>query len=309
MVLSDYMKQVQRFIRDNDQQFINPQDLIYYVNRARRDLAGRTQCVRRLTPISGSISNIVITNGGQNYSTPAISIGSPDQASGAPPNPTGIQAYATITEEDGVINNISVTAGGDGYLSPSITITDSTGSGVSAAATAVIQNISQTYEGQEVYRFSDIPVQNWPGVDSVFAVHSVSIIYSNYRYSLPMYNFSTYQARIRQYPTQYSYVPTMGAQFGQGENGSLYLYPIANSSYPLELDCFCLPADLKTDLDVEVIPMPWQDAVPYLAAHLCYLELQNLNAAEYYFKKSDEMIARYSRYARPGRITNPYGRY
>lgn len=44
--LNEYLKQTQRFLRDATQQFLNPQDLISYVNRARREVAMRAQCIR-----------------------------------------------------------------------------------------------------------------------------------------------------------------------------------------------------------------------------------------------------------------------
>lgn len=308
-VLSDYCQQVQRFIRDPDQRFINPADLVLYVNRARREVSERTQCLRYLTPISGQVSTITIVSGGTGYGSPVVTISTPDMPSGVAPFPAGVQATATATQAGGVINDISVTYGGSGYANPLITITDAAGTGSGATATGNVIQAKMTVANQEVYKFSDIDLSQAEGYGAVFAVQSVSIIYSNYRYSLPMYDFSTYQSTIRQYPNQYLYVPTMASQRGQGTSGDLYLYPIASQAYPLELDCFCLPNDLSTDSDYEAIPQPWQDAVPYFAAHLCYLELQNLNAAEYYLKLYDGMVHRYSGYARIGRRINPYGRY
>jgi hypothetical protein len=307
--LNDYCQQVQRFIRDQDQKYINPSDLIIYVNRARREVAERTQCLRFLTPISGQISTISIVNGGTGYVSPVVTISSPDMPSGVSPFPAGTQATATATQTGGVVNNINVVYGGNGYANPSITITDATGPGTGATATASVIQASMTVANQEVYSFSNIDLSQASGYGSVFAVKSVSIIYSNYRYSLPMYDFSTYQSTIRQYPNQYLYVPTMASQRGQGTSGDLYLYPIASQAYPLELDCFCLPQDLVDDTSYEAIPQPWQDAVPYFAAHLCYLELQNLNSGAYFLKLYDEMCHRYSGYARIGRRINPYGRY
>jgi hypothetical protein len=137
----------------------------------------------------------------------------------------------------------------------------------------------------------------------------VSLIYSNYRYSLPMYAFSVYQSMIRQYPFQYQYVPTFCSQFGQGADGSLYMYPLPSQTYQVEYDCFCTPQDLIDNNSVDVIPNPWTDAVSYFAASLAFEEIQNLNYAKYYFDKFDAMLQRYSNYARPGRVVNPYGRY
>jgi len=307
MVLSDYMKTLQGFLRDRKQQNMNPQDLVLYLNRSRREIALRTQSIRVLTPISGSILTIQVIAGGSGYTAPVVTIGTPDFPNGAKPFPAGRQAVATAQFIGGVISNVSIVDGGSGYFQPTAKITDPHGTG--AVLVASVNPINVTAFQQEIYNFSDVPLQGFPGVDGIFAVKSVSMIYANYRYSLPCYDFSTYQAHIRQYPTQYSYIPTVFGQFGQGKNGSLYMYPIPSTTYQMEWDCFCSPADLTTDSDYEAIPQPWQDAVPYFAAHLSYLELQNFNAAKFYLDLYDNMVHRYSSYARPGRTINPYGRY
>lgn len=305
--LFDYLKQTQRFIRDAKQELINPYDLTEYVNRARREVAMRTASVRLLTPITGSIIAYSITNAGAGYTAPTVTVSAPDFPSGYPPFPNGSQATAAATEISGSISAVHSTYGGYGYFEPVVTINDPTGTG--ATAQPILSGINALYEGQEVYNFSSVNLSAYPGFGSVYLVRSVSIIYADYRYSLPMYSFSTYQAMIRQYPFQYQYVPTFGSQFGRGSSGSLYMYPIASQTYQMEWDCSCLPLDLLTDQDVEAIPEPWTDSVPFLAAYFAFLEIQNLNAAEYYKKQFDEWISRQSKYVQPGRVVNPYGRY
>ena len=61
--LFNYMKDCQRFLRDAGQEFLNPENLITFINRARREVAMRAQCIRVLPPISGSIMGWTITNG------------------------------------------------------------------------------------------------------------------------------------------------------------------------------------------------------------------------------------------------------
>lgn len=307
MALSEYMKTLQGFIRDRGQREMNPEDLRRYINRARREIAERAQCVRILTPISGPITQIQVTAAGTGYTAPTVTISTPDQPSGALPNPSGIQATATAQQIGGKISNISMTNGGDGYFQPVVTINDPTGTG--ATAVAITSPLNSTAFQQEVYTFSNVPLSQFPGIRNILAVKSVSIIYANYRYSLPCYSFSTYQAMIRQYPRQYIYVPTMCAQFGQGSSGSLYLYPIPSQAYNMEWDCICIPSDLSNDNDYEAIPDPWTDAVPMGAAVYVYEELQNWNVAKYYQNKYDDYVHRYSSYARPGRATSLYGRY
>src|SRR5438445_3998340 len=97
---------------------------------------------------------------------------------------------------------------------PQASITDPTGTG--ATVSLQISQINTLNIGQEVYNFSDIFLGQWPGVDSVHAIKSASVIYANYRYMLPMYDFTTYQSLVRSYPFQYQYVPTFCSQFGQG---------------------------------------------------------------------------------------------
>jgi hypothetical protein len=171
--------------------------------------------------------------------------------------------------------------------------------------------LTVTQGNQEVYPFSGASpaLAQYPGVGEIFVVNSVSFIYANYRYSLPVYPFSVYQSHVRQYPQQYLFVPTIAAQYGQGANGSIYFYPIPSTIYQFEWDCFCLPTTLTDDYQPEAIAKPWDDAVPIGAAVYAYEEMQNLNAAMYYQKKFDEYVHRYSAWARPGRQTNPYGRW
>lgn len=305
-----YLAQVQRLLREQRQEFFNPSDLLSYINLARREVAGRTQCIRRLTPISGQIISASVTTGGANYTNPIASITTPDFPSGRPPNPLGLQATATVEAQGGVVTGITITNGGDGYFQPQITISDASGSGVGATATLTLSPINTLNAGQEVYPFSGIDVTSFPGVDCVFMIKSASVIYTNYRYSLPMYAFSVYQAMIRQYPFQYQYVPSFCSQFGQGADGSFYAYPLPSQTYQWEFDCFCLPLDMTLDNGIpEAIPQPWTDAPQYMAAQLAFQELGNLNAAAYYEKQFDNRTLGYSSQARPGRMTNPYGRY
>jgi hypothetical protein len=304
----EYLKQCQRFLREQKQEFANPEDLLVYVNRARREVAGRTQSVRRLTPISGQVVAAVVTSGGHGYTNPIGTVSTPDWASGAPPNPNGRQAVVNVTQAGGVITGVDVLDGGDGYFQPICTITDGAGTGAVVALT--VSPINLLNGGQEVYNFSDINVTIWPGVDVVHAIKSVSVVYAQYRYSVEVVAFSTYQARIRNYSTAtYQYIPSFGAQFGQGAGGSFYLYPPPNSTYQIEFDCFCLPQDMRLDNSIpEVIPQPWTDAVPYMAAQLGFMELGNYNAARFYEDQFDKRTLGYSTQARPGRASNQYGR-
>jgi len=304
----DHLQMTQQFLGDETQKRLNPNDLRSWINRGRRKVASQCQCLRIKSSISGKILNWTVTNGGHGYtSSPTVVITPPDFPSGEPPYPNGNQAFASATVLGGVVTAINNNFGGDGYFQPQLTITDATGTG--ATATPTVSFVMTLNRGQEVYRFADVDLSEFPGVASIYAVRSVSIIYSNYRYSLPMYSFSTYQAMVRQYPFQYQYVPTFCSQYGQGGNGSIYVYPLPSQTYQMEWDMQCLPQNLIDDQSVEALQAPWDELPPYFAAHLAYAKLQNMNASKYYLDLYTRMAQEYSGEARIGRVVNPYGRY
>lgn len=306
MALFEYMKDVQRFLRETKQDMITPDTIIAHVNRARREVAMRAQCIRILTPISGQIMSASVTNGGAGYtSAPTVAVSAPDFPSGTLPYPNGDQATAEATIQSGTVSAVSIVYGGYGYFQPALTF--SGGGGTGAAAEPAMTYINQLNQGQEVYNFSDVDLSMFPGVSSIYMIKSVSVIFSNFRYSLECPSFSTYQT-MRQYPFSFQYVPWICAQFGQGTSGSFFFYPIPSQPYQIEFDCFCLPQDMIDDQSVEAIPMPWTDAIAFYAAHLCYLDLQNFNVARGYLEIFDQYMHRYGAYARPGRRVNPYGR-
>lgn len=306
-MLKEYQQQVQRFLREQKQDFENLDDIRSYINRGRREVALRTQCVRVLTPSSGSITGYSITAAGSGYTAATtVDITAPDFPNGMLPYPNGSQATATPIVQGGVLTGISNDYGGNGYFEPTITITDS-GGGTGATATATVGGPNLLNQGQEKYDFVNIDLSANPGCESVYAVRGISLIYSGYRYSLESMAWSKYQT-YRAYPYQYQYTPAIFSQFGQGTAGTFFCYPLPSQPLQAELDCQCLPSDLIDFQSVEVIPDPWTDAVPYFAAHFCMLELGNYNAAKMYLELYEKFALSYSQFSRIGRAANPYGR-
>lgn len=306
-MLNSYLAQVQRFCADQKFESLDTGNITDYINRARREIAGMTQCIRRLTPISGAISTATVINGGSNYTNPTVTITPPDFPSGAGAFPNGAQATALPIVQGGIITAVDIQYGGSGYFQPIATVTDATGSGASISLTVPGINLLQA--NQEQYPLANIDLSAFPGVASVYNIHTVSVIYANYRYNLPKYSFPVYQGFVRTYPFQYTYVPTFCSQVDRGTSGILFCYPWPSQVYQVEFYCACLPQDLIDDQSVEALPQPWVDCVPYFAAHLAFAEMQNLNASKYYLDLFDKMVIRKSGYKSPGRVTNIYGRW
>ena len=86
----------------------------------------------------------------------------------------------------------------------------------------------------------------------------------------------------------------MWAQYSEGVLGSLYIDPIPDAIYTLNLDTVCLPVDLVDDTTPEAIPSLWNDAVPYFAAYMALLSSQRSADAE-------KMFGYYQTFARRAR--------
>lgn len=305
MALNEYLAQAQRFLRESNQDLINPGDLIEYANRARREIAMRAQAIRILTPISGQVVSATVTNGGSGYTNPMVVIAPPDFPSGSGPFPNGLQATGLAQRIGSTISAVDIQIGGYGYYQPTATISDPHGTGAVVALS--VSPINVLNQGQEVYPFSSVDLTAFPGVKSIYWVRRASIIFSNWRYSVRMYSFTTYNAQIRTFPFQFQYVPYFGTQYGKGSDAKFFLYPQPSQQYQMEWDSYCLPSDLIDDTSPEALPEPFTEGVPWLMAHYGMIELQNYNAAAFFKAQFDEWISRYIKYTRPGGAIDAYG--
>ena len=66
--LFGYLKQTQRLLREENQELVNPQDLIDYINIARGQIAGEAECIRAI----GTVSTVISQN---TYAISAINFG------------------------------------------------------------------------------------------------------------------------------------------------------------------------------------------------------------------------------------------
>lgn len=62
---------------------------------------------------------------------------------------------------------------------------------------------------------------------------------------------------------------------GTDVSGAFYIGPAPDLVYTVLIDCACYPAALAADGDVEAIPFPYTDAIPYFAAYLALMSAQS----------------------------------
>ena len=89
--------------------------------------------------------------------------------------------------------------------------------------------------------------------------------------------WTDFQARFRIYGGTFMGTisePGWWTQYGHGPTAQIYLAPIPTQNLPMEVDLSIVPTPLLTDGDIEPIPFPWADAVPYWAATLALLQQQ-----------------------------------
>jgi hypothetical protein len=92
--------------------------------------------------------------------------------------------------------------------------------------------------------------------------------------------------------------PQRWAQYGSGTSAAIFIAPVPDAIYNLEVDCVCYPIPLVDDTTAEAIPYLWTDAVPYYAAYLALLSAQTgARTAE-----ADKMFERYQEFVVRARI-------
>lgn len=275
-MLNEYLQQTQRLLNDQAEGRFNHIDLQYYVNAARKRIAADGQCIRFLPPSSGSFASISVAHGGTGYTTPPTVTISPPDAYGV----GYVQATATATVAGGAVTGFSITNAGTGYVNPTITLSGGGGSGASASFT--LTAFLTTVTNQEVYTFSTVQALLPTGYQYIIAVQSVAVCWGSVKPVLRWSDWSGFQAYYRSLNIQSTNWPSVWAQYAQGVNGSIYLYPIPSQNLQMEWDCYCLPSDLSTDASVEVLPYPWTHAVPYYACSLAMLSVGATELATYF---------------------------
>lgn len=289
-VLSDYVTDLQDYMNDPLNQFSSETQKVRWINKARHRIAGECQCVRVVTPSSGSIDTMPVSAGGTGYTSATVTISSPD-AMGV----NFTQATATANLSMGAVASITITNPGTGYVNtPTVTIS---GDGTGATATATLTDFWAVQANQEVYSFEDaaaIIAQYTPGVSQIFGVQSIAVAWGAMKPVLRYVDWSSMQAYMRSINYATSSYPAVWAQYKQGQKANVYLYPIPSQLNQMEWDCYCDVIDLEDDNDVEAIPFPYSDAVTWLAAYFSYLNAQRRDDA-------NMAMSEYKRFLREGR--------
>ena len=293
--LQTYITLTRWLLHDANANFWTDQELTDDINNGRNRLirdTGVNRVIQNTAAIynqelysfdnsAGTISGVLVTNPGSGYTNaPTVSFSSGAAA-----------AYATISQTGeygsnaaGSISNVVVTNAGLGYTTAP-TVSFSGGGGTGAAAQAFLTGMPKGLLTMDII--------------------NINLYWGNTRIPLRYLPWTQFNAELRFWQ---NYVGRPIAYSMYGPN-SFYLSPIPDQNYAIEVDTVVRPDDLVALSDPEInIPQPWQDPVPYYAAHIAKYKEQSYGEAELfknqYLSKVQNVLS--STFTR--RMPDPYSR-
>ena len=272
--LQNYLTDVQRLLHDANLNFYTQQQLTDYINSARERVVRDTGCLRQ----------IVVTQ------VPTIQGGTP----------TAWVANTTVTAGSYVFSNIFiyqyVTGGTSGLTAPPYPASGANNysnyppSTPFADGTATLQYVGNC----EIITFENLssilgtmPLSISSG-NTVLDVLNINLYWGNTRVPLDYAQWSVFNAKLR-FWQNYIGRPLAFSVYSQNR---IYLGPVPDQSYQVEVDCVVLPnaLSLTTVTATDVINDPYTGAVKFYAAYLAKYYEQSFGEAEIYKQEYTKQI-------------------
>lgn len=141
--------------------------------------------------------------------------------------------------------------------------------------TGAALNTLQTIPGQERYPFQGFfnPYlqQAHQGCEAVIDAASLAVNWGGaVRPAIAWMPWEEFQAYCRAYATLVTSYPFYWTVYNDGEFGEIWMFPAPSTPGDIELDAFCIPSDLHTNDDFDVIPEGFRNAVKFGAAALAF---------------------------------------
>jgi hypothetical protein len=277
--LSSYLTEVQRLLHDANAVFWSTSELTDYINDARERVVRDTGCLRTLQITSTPLSN------------------------------TGVVAIPWS-------NGLAVTAGQ--FIFSNIFIYEVTVSGVLATDAAPYPTGTYTFppstpftNGTATLQYSsNCEVVNFaalPNALQTLDVLNVTIYWGNSRIPLRYLPWSNFNAQLR-YWQNYVGRPICFSTYGQGQ---LYLGPVPDQSYPMEIDTVILPLPLSLNNPnaTDSIVDPYTTPVAFYAAYKAKYKEQSYGEAEIYKQEYAKHVQAVLNSTYTRRIPDPYSSF
>lgn len=277
--LSSYLTEVQRLLHDANAVFWSTSELTDYINDARERVVRDTGCLRTLQITSTPLSN------------------------------TGVVAIPWS-------NGLAVTAGE--FIFSNIFIYQVTVSGVLATDAAPYPTGTSTFppstpftNGTATLQYSSnceiISLAALPNGIQTLDVLNVTLYWGNSRIPLRYLPWSNFNAQLR-YWQNYVGRPICFSTYGQGQ---LYIGPVPDQSYAIEVDTVILPTalSLNNPTQVDSIVDPYTTPVAFYAAYKAKYKEQSYGEAEIYKQEYAKHVQAVLNSTYTRRIPDPYSSF
>ena len=155
---------------------------------------------------------------------------------------------------------------------------------------------SSVAQNQEVLLTSSLP----SGVNTLDIIN-FNLIWGNTRIALQYLPFTDFNARLRYYQN-YTGRPIAYSMYGQT---SIYLGPVPDQTYSVELDTVIMPTALSTTSPTETIPDPYTTPVAFYACHKAKYKEQAYGESEIFSQEYKNQVKAVLSSVFTRRITTP----
>ena len=281
--LSNYLTQVEYLLHDANNNFWTVDQLTGYINEARSQLVRDTGCLRTVqntsTPIASS-NPYLSTNTNTTPATPWV-------------------ASTAVTAGQYVFSNIYIyqyqTSGTSGTAAPAYP----TGTNIFPPTTTFPDGTATLLyvQNAEIIPFQALP----QGINTV-DILNINLYWGNSRIPMRYLPWSDFTSQLR-YWQNYIGRPICFSVYGQQQ---IYIAPVPDQSYYIELDTVILPQPLTTLSQVDTILDPWSTAVQYYAAYKANFYEQSYGEAEIFQQQYNKKVLNVLNSTYTRRIPNPY---
>ena len=277
--LSSYLTEVQRLLHDANAVFWSTSELTDYINEARERVVRDTGCLRTLqitnTPLSSTGVVAIPWSNGLTVTAGQFIF-------------SNIFIYQVIT--GGVLNTDAAP-----YPTASATFPPS---GTFTNGTATLQYSSNC----EIISLAALP----NGIQTL-DVLNVTLYWGNSRIPLRYLPWTNFNAQLR-YWQNYVGRPICFSSYGQGQ---LYIAPVPDQSYAIEVDTVILPTalSLNNPTQVDSIVDPYSTPVAFYAAYKAKYKEQSYGEAEIYKQEYAKHVQAVLNSTYTRRIPDPYSSF
>lgn len=285
MTLSTILNDTAAMLNDQNYSFNSQSQLTRWVNEARKQLAKRTGCTRRLITgqsafgasaqpgfaIPGAMQPGALPNAYPQSGNPSFSGSS---GSGSDFNSDFNADYGPQSSSGRRPSNVFWGPGQD--FNPDFNADFGGSSSGTGGVVGAVLNRVMTIPGVERYPYEGFwnPALRaaYEGCDKVIDAIALSVNWGGVtRPTLDWMPWDNLQAYARAYAALNMSYPSVWSVYNDGPQGEIWMFPIPSQANEMELDATVTPKDIYNDSDYDIIPDGFQEALKFGAAKLAFL--------------------------------------